>query len=613
MKRNLPEWGKIVLPFVPIIIVCICLGVFFKNKGFFSETKSELIISDAQGYYGYLPAAFIYHDKNFNYTEKVNQDYYVYNPLGVFYFEENGKRVNKFYIGTAVLMSPFFALAHLATKYSNYPTDGYSLYYQYFIGLAALFYLLLGLYFLNRIFRMYNIKPLLSVLLLTAVVFASNLYHYTIFEPGMSHVYSFALISAFLFLLNKSKTNFNLKIGILISIVLGLITLCRPTNILIILVSPFFFDNFSELVKWIKTNLFKWNFLLYVLSFLMILSIQILYWYKATGMFYVDSYKYEGFDFSNPYIIDFLFSFKKGFFIYSPFFLSLIIAFILLVKKNIYKSMIAVSFFVVVCFVLSSWWNWYYGGSFGMRSLIDFYPLWCCIIAISFNGLLIKNYSLLAIFTIVTIALNIIQDYQYRNYILHWECMDIDKYFKVFLKVDDKYKGVLFYDNITGNFEKYHNGNLIYADSCNFNDPNLKLNTTEEALYNFTKKDPKDFFSFVSKSNNYSKGIEIQTNFIKLNPHILVKTYCDIYVENESSAELIISIENNGVLKSWASKVLPNFIESEKRKWFKSKFHTVFFGVNKGDVLKYYLKYRSGKVVLIDNLKMKICEYKTKK
>lgn len=43
----------------------------------------------------------------------------------------------------------------------------------------------------------------------------------------------------------------------------------------------------------------------------------------------------------------------------------------------------------------------------------------------------------------ITIPINFIQTYQYKNYILHWEGMNKKKYWKVFLKTDEKYEGII--------------------------------------------------------------------------------------------------------------------------------------------------------------------------
>jgi hypothetical protein len=596
---------------LPYLIVCICLVVFFNNYGFFSKPKCEIITSDAHGYYGYLPAKFIYNDLSYNYINKINQMYYSNNPIPDFCVDYNGKRVNKYYIGSSILMFPFFVLAHIITKFSNYPADGYSCIYQYFIGLASLFYLFLGLFFINKTFSVFKINIFLSALILIGVLFCTNLYHYSIFQPGMSHVYSFALIGAFIYFIKRLAEDYSFKIGLIVITILGLITLCRPTNLIIVLIIPLFFDNIFGLIDFIKNEILKWNLVTYILIFISIISIQSYFWFESNGLFYIDSYRYEGFFFSDPHLFDFLFSFKKGFFVYTPFFILLSIAIILLIKKNLYKALVFTLFFTIICYILSSWWNWYYGGGFGMRSLIDFYPLFCFVIAIGLNGISFVSYILLTLFITITGIVNLIQDYQIRNYILHWDCMDKEKYMKIFLKTEDKYKGLLFYDNSTSNFEKYHNGKLLFEDSCNFNRSTNKNINFLSALA--LKKSKSDSIGFVNESNQFSSGFKIPiSQFLGNIPHIIVKTYADILINKGTEVELVISLEQNGTVQHWSSKVLPNFIDSKYNEWFKSQYHIVIYGAQTDGILKCYLHYRSGNIALIDNLKIKVCELKTK-
>ena len=54
-------------------------------------------------------------------------------------------------LGLALLLLPFFLIAHLLSYFLSYPMDGYSLLYQYAISIAALFYLWLGCKYLMRL------------------------------------------------------------------------------------------------------------------------------------------------------------------------------------------------------------------------------------------------------------------------------------------------------------------------------------------------------------------------------------------------------------------------------------------------------------------------------
>lgn len=88
-------------------------------------------------------------------------------------------------------------------------------------------------------------------------------------------------------------------------------------------------------------------------------------------------YQQESFILSQPNILKFLFSYQKGFFVYAPAFLVLLVAgTIRFVHKRAYWKLLSFygALFGLV-YVLSSWWVWFYGGSYGTRVMVDYYAL----------------------------------------------------------------------------------------------------------------------------------------------------------------------------------------------------------------------------------------------
>jgi hypothetical protein len=66
------------------------------------------------------------------------------------------------------------------------------------------------------------------------------------------------------------------------------------------------------------------------------------------------------------------------------------------------------------------------------------------------------------IFGVNCVYLNLVQTYQYKEYILHWIEMDKEAYWKVFGKTDSKYKGILW--KRTYNLEDYtQSKEMIFA------------------------------------------------------------------------------------------------------------------------------------------------------
>ncbi|PLW98782.1 MAG: hypothetical protein C0594_17910 [Marinilabiliales bacterium] len=182
------------------------------------------------------------------------------------------------------------------------------------------------------------------------------------------------------------------------------------------------------------------------LSFiLLIITIfpQLLAWYLQIGKWFVYSYQDEGFNFLEPNFVNILFSYRKGLFVYTPItLLGIAGLIIMLLKKRYYEFFTWLAFFLFLTYILSSWWCWYYGGSYGLRAYVDFY----CVLFIPFAVLLNFSNKPVRLLVIAAscffIVLTTIQIYQYKEFILQWSGMDKERYWKVFLKTDDTYKGL---------------------------------------------------------------------------------------------------------------------------------------------------------------------------
>lgn len=88
----------------------------------------NIISSDGLGYYDYLPSLFLTDDFS---TKKVDESFII--PLN------EAQAYNKYFSGTALMMSPFFMIGHLSAKIFDYKQDGYSKPYQNSIALGAFF------------------------------------------------------------------------------------------------------------------------------------------------------------------------------------------------------------------------------------------------------------------------------------------------------------------------------------------------------------------------------------------------------------------------------------------------------------------------------------------
>jgi hypothetical protein len=90
-------------------------------------------------------------------------------------------------------------------------------------------------------------------------------------------------------------------------------------------------------------------------------------------------------------------------------------------------------------YIVSSWWCWWYGGSFGLRAFIDMYALWAFPLAVMMEKILaFKNtirYSFLSLISLF-ILLNLFQSVQYWRGALHWDGMNYALYKSQFLNMN---------------------------------------------------------------------------------------------------------------------------------------------------------------------------------
>ncbi|HOY30593.1 MAG TPA: hypothetical protein PKW80_01820 [Bacteroidales bacterium] len=422
-----------------IILITLALTWIAANINWGGDKPKWIVLSDGKGYYAYLPAVFIYHDLNFGFFEKKEMDpaadpklFYDYRVFS------DGHTINKCFCGIALLQMPFFLMAHLIESISGGQADGFSPLYYIFIQIATIFYYFLGLLFLSKLLFLYKFKHSSVILTLITVTFGTNAFYYIIREAAMPHIYSFALIAAFMY---YSKLYFSdhrpLRI-LIISVLLGLIVLVRPVNIIIVFLLPFLSSSWYSYKRGFYTLFHKPLFLIAaVIIFIIIGSIQLMIYRISTGSFLIDSYGNEYFEFFNPHVISFLFSYKKGAFLYTPILFISLFGLYHFWKNARYNFYCLVFFIIVIFYVLSSWWNWWYGGSFSSRVLIDYLPVFMILLAAALDSFRKKIPKGLFITLIVLlIVVNQIQIYQYRYGAIHYENMDKKQYWDTFLRID---------------------------------------------------------------------------------------------------------------------------------------------------------------------------------
>ncbi len=538
-----------VLKYTPALLICAYLLLFFSVKKPY-ENWDRVINSDGKGYYAYLPAIFIYHDLDYNFLENYEDKYY---PADKSVFKEfrmpyKGEIVNKYFPGFSLLWLPFFILAHALSILFGFPADGYSIIYQYAIGFANLFYLWLGLLYLQKLLIKTGANIAMASFILVIIAFGTNIIFYVLVEPSMGHIFSFFLITAFLYFSKKAMDEEKLSAYILATVFYGITIISRPTNGIIVLVLPFLTTNLQQFFKAIRSVFQnKKVFFSVMATFLIIVCIPLLLWLIQTGHWIVYSYGKESLLFFQPHFIDILFNYDKGWFIYTPIAFVAMFGFIGLYKKNRFKFIILLSFLLIHIYITSSWWAWNYASKFSQRVFIDMYAiigiLLYYLISSVKNQKFIKN--ILNVLILLLIAFNLFQFYQHKNWIFPYGKITSEIYWDSFSRLTPRSKVYLPDDKIIGQKE-------IFNDF-----ESLKGWNNEESILKLDENS----VSFVGEGKIYS--VEFREKFVNKfsGTNHVIKVSADILTSvKKSGAILVIEFQANTFTYSYNSYYLDKYI-----------------------------------------------------
>lgn len=419
---------------VAVFFLVTAFYIFFNRESY----NDNHINWDASGYYLYLPATFIYHDvEKLEFYPGVNRTY-VYNPMDYYgiYEQPNGNRLNKYAIGSCLFQLPFFYAARAYCGITHqYPDDGYSKPFSVMHTVCSFVWVFVGLLILAAFLRRYFSDNVTAVTI-GAIAFGTNLYTYGIFAPGMSHPFSFVAISAMLLFTDKWVTTKRAGYIIGIAAMLALATIVRPVNIITILIPLFWrVGNVADIKDRFAFLFGKWRpLLIAAVVFMLIAGIQLMYWKVVSGNWVTYSYEGEYFSFSDPHIIDGLFSWRKGWFIYTPLAFFALFGFWFLGRKQAGIALPSIIFLCLYIYVVFSWTQWYYGGGFSARPMIDALPVVAIPLAALLEVLFNKKGGIVVATTLLValIALNTFQSYQFVMGVLPGEGMTKEKYFRLF-------------------------------------------------------------------------------------------------------------------------------------------------------------------------------------
>ncbi|MBC8320744.1 MAG: hypothetical protein H8E34_08480 [Bacteroidetes bacterium] len=579
-----------------------------------TETVRKVFIDgDGSGHYAYLPSLLIFHSVDFEEVFQFEKHRRPPDYTGHNFLKKGDILINKYTVGTALLQLPFFIVGLLLSLLFGFAPDGYNIIFQYCIAFSTLFWVGIGIIYFIKLLVTYGVDRKFAWVMAIISLFGTNLFFYTFIQPSFTHAYSFTLITIFLYFCRRVFLDYEKRYVLAAAFLLGLIVLVRPVNILVVASLPFIAGTPHNFMNSIKRKLSDHHYILAILVFLLAISPQLIINYLQTGTLIIYGYENEGFYFSNPQIFDFLFGYRKGWFVYSPMFLLLFPAII-----NIWRRQSAYAFFTFILFILilvyifSAWWNWFFGDSFGMRPMVDYYGLFMLVIALQLHQL--KSLVLkigAVIFVCLVILLNLVQSYQYNKGIIHPDSMSKKSYWHVFMKMDREYISVIaggdesFYGKLSdmpffstqNQIDYFDEGwttsNLVNKESA-FSD---SLSVIQNAIQIYSPT-----FSF-----NISDSLIGYNNiFVRFNTH-----YYEMEQNAALSAVFVVDISdttgNTVFYKAFRIKHLPDDSVSE---W---KMGSIGFKLPeiKGNMayIKFYIWNIEKQTYLLDDLSMKFYTY----
>lgn len=419
------------------LVVCcfVFLALVFTRTAipkYTSHKQLQVTTWDAFGYYMYLPSIFIYHDyKKLNWLKEKDKLYELTGGNGWQAIQEtNGNYVFKYLGGVAILEMPFFFVGHFAAKVFNYPQDGFSLPYQYSLAYGILIYCFLALLLLRKILLQY-FTDLVTAFTLLNLCLVTNFIQYAAVDNALSHAYIFLLYCALLFSTVKWHEQPKIIWAALIGWLIGEAVICRPTEAIMLLI-PMFWNTQNKMASLEKWHLVLKNkahvFIAFVFGILGILP-QLIYWKLTTGSFVYDvGSKWQ---FFNPWF-RVLFGFEKGWFVYTPITLFFILGLFFLKKFPFKKSVLW--FCLLNIWIVISWSDWHYGGSYSTRALVQCYPVFAlpfaaCVEMVNKSKWKIGFYLIVGLLFFV----NCFQIWQYNKGILLYDGMNKTYYRHIFL------------------------------------------------------------------------------------------------------------------------------------------------------------------------------------
>ena len=333
--------------------------------------------ADEIEYYSHLRSAVF--DRDLDFTNEY-EHFYRANPQGLLAFKETfldrrepktGRPINFAPIGSAVVWSPFFLLAHalVTNGVLRGPADGLSPAYTGAVAYGSSFLAILGFLIAFQTLKKYlGVTEGLSLIAVLAVWFGTPAFYYMTVAPAFAHAPSILAVSLLFFLWLRAREKDGVFDWVLMGLVAGLAMLIREQGALF-LIAPGLDLGFRLLKGDVKRALERGVAVLGAAG--LVFAPQLLAYQALNGSFGPTQLVQRKMDFGSPHFFDVLIDPGHGLLLWTPL---LLIAFLGLVRAIFRLG--AVGVFVTAALIAQVYINgsvlsWHQAGAFGSRRFVD--------------------------------------------------------------------------------------------------------------------------------------------------------------------------------------------------------------------------------------------------
>lgn len=513
---------------------------------------------DILAYYIYLPFTFIYGDPGISNQEIVKHLFDTYQFSPTFYQAyplPNGNWSPMYSIGFAVLYLPFFLIGHIAALLSDYPADGFSYPYRFAISNGLMIYVLGGLFVFRKVLKaFFSDGVVMSVLVVLAI--GTNFFHEALVGECGPHSILFTGLAVMTYLNHHWHQKPRAKTAFLLGLVSGLVILSRASTVFFALL-PLLWNVYNKESLIAKYHLIKDNYKQILIGFIglsIFPLLQMIYWKIFTGEFIFNPYQVTpGFNWFHPQFGKVLFSFQKGWLLYTPLAGLIFIGLIFMLKKNKRIAYPITLLTLGFLYFISSWGTWWGGGGFGARYFVEMYAIMFIPVGFFFEEVSSKKWLTILVTPLVLalIFFNLFQTWQFNSFMFNGYTMNEAYYkrllFKTHVTLEDRKlaeveRKFLPYDEFKDP-ENYTGKTIEYLD---FDEVNT-IKVPEYMIENSVSKSPPNSCKI---DPSFTYGPTFRIPFPKVTPrrHAWLKVSFDYLVEtpfNKSNATLVIEMNHN--------------------------------------------------------------------